>query len=37
MAHAAIAHARPGDILVLTSSEPEPYALIGDLMATQAQ
>jgi 4-hydroxy-4-methyl-2-oxoglutarate aldolase len=37
MAHAAIAHARPGEILVLTSSEPEPYALIGDLMATQAQ
>ncbi len=37
MAHAAIAHAKPGDILVLTSTEPEPYALIGDLMATQAQ
>ena len=36
MAHAAIAHAEPGDILVLTSSDPEPYALIGDLMATQA-
>jgi 4-hydroxy-4-methyl-2-oxoglutarate aldolase len=37
MAHAAIAHAQPGDILVLTSTRPEPYALIGDLMATQAQ
>ena len=37
MAHAAIAHAKPGDILVLTSTQPEPYALIGDLMATQAQ
>ena len=37
MAHAAIAHAEPGDILVLTSTRPEPYALIGDLMATQAQ
>ena len=36
MAHAAIAHANPGDILVLTSTDPEPYALIGDLMATQA-
>lgn len=37
MAHAIIAHANPGDVLVLTSSEPEPYALIGELMATQAQ
>jgi 4-hydroxy-4-methyl-2-oxoglutarate aldolase len=36
MAHAVIAHANPGDILVLTSAEPEPFALIGDLMATQA-
>jgi 4-hydroxy-4-methyl-2-oxoglutarate aldolase len=37
MAHAIIAHAGPGDVVVLTSSEPEPFALIGDLMATQAQ
>jgi 4-hydroxy-4-methyl-2-oxoglutarate aldolase len=37
MAHAIIAHANRGDILVLTSTDPEPYALIGDLMATQAQ
>jgi 4-hydroxy-4-methyl-2-oxoglutarate aldolase len=37
MAHAIIAHAEPGDVLVLTSREPEPYALIGELMATQAQ
>ena len=36
MAHAVIAHASPGDILVLTSADAEPYALIGDLMATQA-
>ena len=37
MAHAVIAHANPGDILVLTSTDPEPYALIGELMTTQAQ
>jgi 4-hydroxy-4-methyl-2-oxoglutarate aldolase len=37
MAHAAIAHANPGDVLVFTSAQPEPYALIGELMATQAQ
>jgi 4-hydroxy-4-methyl-2-oxoglutarate aldolase len=37
MAHAAIAHAKPGDVLVLTSSEPAPVALIGELLATQAQ
>ena len=37
MAHAVIAHSNPGDVLVLTSANPEPYALIGELMATQAQ
>ena len=37
MVHAAIAHADPGDILVLTSSEPAPVALVGELLATQAQ
>ena len=37
MVHAVIAHARPGDILVLTSSEPAPIAFIGELLATQAQ
>ena len=36
MAHAAIAHARPGDVLVLTMPEPRPVALVGDLLATQA-
>jgi 4-hydroxy-4-methyl-2-oxoglutarate aldolase len=36
MVHAAIAHARPGDVLVLTMPEPTPVALIGDLLATQA-
>jgi 4-hydroxy-4-methyl-2-oxoglutarate aldolase len=37
MAHAIIAHAGPGDVVVLTSSEPEAFALIGELMATQAR
>jgi 4-hydroxy-4-methyl-2-oxoglutarate aldolase len=37
MVHAAIAHARPGDVLVLTMPEPFPVALIGDLLATQAR
>jgi 4-hydroxy-4-methyl-2-oxoglutarate aldolase len=36
MVHAVIAQAKPGDILVLTSTEPAPVALIGDLLATQA-
>ncbi len=37
MVHAAIAHANPGDVLVLTSVEPGPVALVGELLATQAQ
>jgi 4-hydroxy-4-methyl-2-oxoglutarate aldolase len=37
MVHAAIAHANPGDVLVLTSTEPAPVALVGELLATQAQ
>ena len=37
MVHALVAHANPGDILVLTSSEPAPVALVGELLATQAQ
>jgi 4-hydroxy-4-methyl-2-oxoglutarate aldolase len=37
MVHAAIAHALPGDVLVLTSREPTPVALVGELLATQAQ
>jgi 4-hydroxy-4-methyl-2-oxoglutarate aldolase len=37
MVHAAIAHARPGDVLVLTSTEPAAVALVGELLATQAQ
>jgi 4-hydroxy-4-methyl-2-oxoglutarate aldolase len=37
MVHAAIAHADPGDVLVLTSAAPAPVALVGELLATQAQ
>jgi 4-hydroxy-4-methyl-2-oxoglutarate aldolase len=37
MVHAAIAHAVPGDVLVLTSTEPAAVALVGELLATQAQ
>jgi 4-hydroxy-4-methyl-2-oxoglutarate aldolase len=37
MVHAAIAEAEPGEVLVLTMPEPEPVALVGELLATQAQ
>jgi len=37
MVHAALAHARPGDVLVLTMPDPAPVALVGDLLATQAK
>jgi 4-hydroxy-4-methyl-2-oxoglutarate aldolase len=37
MVHAAVAHAQRGEILVLTSVEPAPVALIGELLATQAE
>ena len=37
MVHAAVAHAEPGDVLVLTSVEPAPVALVGELLVTQAQ
>jgi 4-hydroxy-4-methyl-2-oxoglutarate aldolase len=36
MVHAAVAHAKPGDVLVLCSGAPEPIALVGELLATQA-
>jgi 4-hydroxy-4-methyl-2-oxoglutarate aldolase len=36
MVHALVAHARPGDVLVLTSPSPAPVAFVGDLLATQA-
>jgi 4-hydroxy-4-methyl-2-oxoglutarate aldolase len=37
MVHAAIAATEPGDVLVLTMPEPEPVALVGELLATQAK
>jgi 4-hydroxy-4-methyl-2-oxoglutarate aldolase len=37
MVHALVAHARPGDVLVLTSAEAAPVAFVGDLLATQAR
>ncbi|HEY2655663.1 MAG TPA: hypothetical protein VGI55_07725 [Solirubrobacteraceae bacterium] len=37
MVHAAMAHARPGDLPVLTMREPRPVALVGDLLASQAK
>jgi 4-hydroxy-4-methyl-2-oxoglutarate aldolase len=37
MVHAAMAGLQPGEVLVLTMPEPAPVALVGDLLATQAQ
>jgi 4-hydroxy-4-methyl-2-oxoglutarate aldolase len=37
MVHAAVAEAEPGEVLVLTMPEPHPVALVGELLATQAQ
>jgi 4-hydroxy-4-methyl-2-oxoglutarate aldolase len=37
MVHAAVAEARPGEVLVLTLPSPEPVALVGELLATQAK
>jgi len=37
MVHAAMASVEPGDVLVLSMPEPAPVALVGDLLATQAQ
>jgi 4-hydroxy-4-methyl-2-oxoglutarate aldolase len=37
MVHAAMAEVQPGEVLVLTMPEPRPVALIGELLATQAQ
>jgi 4-hydroxy-4-methyl-2-oxoglutarate aldolase len=37
MVHAAVAEAQPGDVLVLTMPEPRPVALVGELLATQAE
>jgi len=37
MVHAAMASLQPGEVLVLTMPTPEPVALVGDLLATQAK
>jgi 4-hydroxy-4-methyl-2-oxoglutarate aldolase len=36
MVHAVMEKVQPGEILILTMPEPEPVALIGELLATQA-
>ena len=35
--HTTLPHTRPGDVLVLTMPRPEPVALLGELLATQAK
>lgn len=37
MVHAVMERVEPGDVLVLTMPEPEPVALVGELLATQAE
>jgi 4-hydroxy-4-methyl-2-oxoglutarate aldolase len=37
MVHAVMAKVKPGEVLVLTMPEPRPVALVGELLATQAQ
>jgi 4-hydroxy-4-methyl-2-oxoglutarate aldolase len=37
LVHAVMAALQPGEVLVLTMPEPAPVALLGDLLATQAQ
>jgi len=36
MVHAVLDQVQPGEVLILTMPEPEPIALIGELLATQA-
>ncbi len=36
MVHAAMAELEPGEVLVLTMPKPRPVALVGELLATQA-
>lgn len=35
--HEVMSHVQPGEVLVLTMPEPDPVALFGDLLATQAK
>jgi 4-hydroxy-4-methyl-2-oxoglutarate aldolase len=37
MVHAVLSRAEPGDVLVITMEQPEPIALMGDILATQAK
>lgn len=37
MVHAAMERIQPGDVVVITSPEPAAYAVVGDLLATQAK
>ncbi len=37
MVHAVLDQVQPGEVLVLTMPEAEPVALVGELLATQAQ
>jgi len=37
MVHAVMPEVKPGDVIVLSMPEPRPVALVGDLLATQAQ
>lgn len=37
MVHAVLDSVQPGEVLVLTMPEPEPVALVGELLATQAR
>jgi 4-hydroxy-4-methyl-2-oxoglutarate aldolase len=37
MVHAVMERVEPGDVVVLTMSEPAPVALVGELLATQAE
>jgi 4-hydroxy-4-methyl-2-oxoglutarate aldolase len=37
MVHVAMDRLEPGDVLVLTMPSPEPVALLGELLATQAK
>jgi 4-hydroxy-4-methyl-2-oxoglutarate aldolase len=37
MVHAVLDTVQPGEVLVLTMPEPQPVALVGELLATQAK
>jgi 4-hydroxy-4-methyl-2-oxoglutarate aldolase len=37
MVHAVMAAAQPGEVIVVTMPDPQPVALVGELLATQAR